>query len=257
MILLCQATALAQPKFSAPMIGAARDTGQQLRRVDGVTGNFVLGPTIGTGAVDWAFGFGGGLVKTDTELLLIGASGTVTRAIHSPSGTAILGAAGVFFPAVSELWTIGATGNRQVSVDAPALAGTVIALGPGSGGTAELAVCREKQLWLLSIDENTGAITHELSFGGAVGKLACLSPAAGSLVVLRDRLLLAGSKELLVETFAGIERRIPIPAGRTTPELHQAGAQWVEVESAAPPFLLHIAEDGEALYQLPAAKESK
>jgi hypothetical protein len=78
-------------------------------------------------------------------------------------------------------------------------------------------------------------------------------------VVLSDRLLLTGSQELLVQTSAGVERRIPIPVGHNAaPELHQVGEQWVQVESAgAPALMLRATVEGETLYQLPAAKEGK
>ncbi len=135
----------------------------------------------------------------------------------------------------------------------------MIALGPGDARTAELAVCRAKQLWLVSVDGSSGAITHALPVGGTIGEQACVSGRVDSLVVLSDRLLLAASQELLVQTLAGVERRIPISTSHdAAPVLHQAGDQWVQVESAgATALMLRATMEGETLYQLPAAKGSK
>ena len=258
-VLLCGAAAFAQPKFSAPLIGVARDTKQNLRLVDGVTGSFVLRDAIGSGANNWAFAASGGLVQTGGELMVLSARGAVTRTGAAPEGGVVLGTANAFFPASCELWGIGAQSNHQIPIDAAALAGSVIALGPGSTHASELALCREKQLWLVSVDETSGAITQQAPVGGTIGEQACLSAGVGALVVLSDRLLLATSQEVLVQTVAGVERRIPISASHdTAPQLHQVGEQWVEVESAgATALMLRAGVDGETLYQLPAAKEGK
>jgi hypothetical protein len=70
LLALCQVSAIAQPKFSAPLIGVARDSQKQVRLVHGVAGNFVWREVIGGTTLDWAFSSQGGLVKTDKELLV-------------------------------------------------------------------------------------------------------------------------------------------------------------------------------------------
>ena len=258
-VLLCGAAAFAQPKFSTPLIGVARDTKQNLRLVDGVAGSFVLRDSIGSGAINWAFAATGGLVQTGSKLMVLGKNGAVKRTSAAPEGSAVLCATNAFFPATSELWGIGAQRNNQIPIDTAALAGNVIALGPGSAHSAELAVCRAKQLWLVSVDGTSGAITEEAPVGGTIGEQACLSAGVGALVVMSDRLLLATPQQLLVQTLGGVERRIPISTGHNTaPQLHQVGEQWVQVESAgATALMLRAGAEGETLYQLPAAKESK
>src|SRR5689334_21019230 len=47
LLALCQVSAIAQPKFSAPLIGVARDSQKQVRLVHGVAGNFVWREVIG------------------------------------------------------------------------------------------------------------------------------------------------------------------------------------------------------------------
>src|SRR5579872_7571915 len=82
--------AFAQPKFSAPLIGVARDSQKQVRLMHGVAGNFVWREAIGGTATDWAFSSHGGLVKTGTELLVIGANGSVIRRRTVQPGSVVL-----------------------------------------------------------------------------------------------------------------------------------------------------------------------
>jgi hypothetical protein len=89
--LLCVAPTIAQPKFSVPLVGIARDSQRQLRIVHGVSGTFVLHGVIGESVADWAFDGNGGQVKTATELLTIGADGTVIRRRPEAQQEAVLG----------------------------------------------------------------------------------------------------------------------------------------------------------------------
>lgn len=252
---LCGICAVAQPKFGAPLMGVARDGQKQIRLVDGVAGNFVLRDAIGGKALNWAFA-GRGLVKTDRELLVVGATGAVIRRRGTLSGDAVLSPEAAFFPATGALWQIGAEKDRATQVAPEVVAGTVMALGPLDAGSVRMAVCRGDQLWLLIVDATNGAIRHEMAVGGAIGGAACRPARVGSLVVMSDRLLLATAQELLVQTAAGSERRIPIsgnPAAR--PEIHRTGEQWIEVESAGSMALMvRLTAENEKLYRLPASE---
>lgn len=243
---------MAQPKLSAPFVGLARDSARHLRLVDGVSGNFVLQDTVNSSPVTWAFDGNGGLVKTDTELLTLGATGSIIGRRPAPQRDAVIGPQSAFFSETSELWQAGPQGDSAISIEPGALSGSVIALGPTKANSVPFAVCRANQLWLLSIDTTTGAVTHELAPGGVIGEQACLSAATGSLVLLADRMLLATAQGILIQASAGVERRIPILTSHAT----RAGAQWVEVESAGESsHIIRITSEGEKVYQLPAAKE--
>jgi len=247
-VLMCGMSAMAQPRFSAPFVGIARDSKQQLRIVDGVSGTFVLRDTISEGTIDWAFDGKGGLVKTGAELLTLGTNGAVVQHQTAPQKEVVLGPQGAFFPETAKLWV----GEREVSIDPSVIVGSVIALGPVQGHDMQLAVCRSNEFWLISINTANGGVTRESQPGGAVGKQACLSPASGSLVLLADRMLLATTREILIQTAAGAERSIPISTNRLT----RAGAQWVEAEGAGQAGrMIRINAGGEQVYLLPAAKE--
>lgn len=251
---LCGASAAAQPKFGAPLVGVARDSRQQCRLVHGTAGNFVLSGAIGDAALDCAFGASGGLVRTQNELLVLDVTGAVTRSLAAPSGNALLSPQSAFFPATGEFWQIGPQVDRRIPIELEAIAGSVEALGPAKGGSLPVAVCRASQLWLLAIDEITGLVTQQATPGGAIGARACHP--AGALLVLADRLLLFTAQGVLVQTTAGLERSIAVPGnGAAEPTLRRAGEQWVQVETGGSlSFMIRLAAGGEKLYQLPAAQ---
>jgi len=251
-VLMCAASANAQQKFSAPLAGIARDSHQQLRVVHGLSGTFIWHDLIGENVVDWAFDGNGGLVKTNTELLTIGANGAIAGRRSAPQQKAVLGPQSAFFPETHELWQTAQNGVTKVSIEPEMIAGSVIALGPARGRRVQLAVCRASILWQLTIDTTNGSVTQELAPGGAIGEKACLPSRGASLVLLADRMLLATAHAVLVQTAAGIERSIPISASHAA----RAGEQWIEVESATgPAHMVRITSDPEKTYQLPAAKE--
>ena len=250
-LLACAAGAVAQPKFTAPFAGIARDSRQQLRIVHAVSGTFILRDIVHGTAVDWAFDGNSGLVKTNTELLSIGSNGTVIA--HSAAQQkAVLGPQSAFFPGTHELWLAGANSITKVAVEPALLAGSVLALGPAGAHTVQLAVCRQNALWLLSVNTTKGSVAGERPIGGTIGEQACLPADGVSLVLLPDRMLLATAHAVLVQNEAGIERTIPISAARIT----RAGEYWVEAESpGGAAYMIRITSDGEKLFQLPAAKE--
>jgi hypothetical protein len=251
---LCGSSAAAQPKFSAPLVGVALDSRQQCRVVHGMAGNFVLSGAIGGAALDCAFDASGGMVRTQSELLVLDATGAVVRSLPAPSGNALLSPQDAFFPATGELWQIGPQIDRRIPIQPETIAGTVMALGPGNAGSLPVAVCRASQLWLLTIDETTGRVTQQVAAGGAIGAQACHP--VGALLVLADRLLLSTAQELLVQTAAGVERRIAVPEnGAAQPAIRRAGEQWVQVEMGGSlSLMIRIAANGEDVYQLPAAQ---
>lgn len=251
-VMICAASALAQPKFSAPLAAIARDSHQQLRLVHAVSGTFILHDAIGDTAAGWAFDGNSGLVKTAAELLTIGANGAISARRSAPQPEAVLGPQTVFFPETHELWQTGPNAVTKVPIEPQLIAGSVIALGPARNRSVQLGVCRESALWLLSVDTTHGAITQELAPAGAIGEQACLPSGGGSLVLLADRMLLATARAVLVQTTAGIERSIPISASYAA----RAGQQWIEVGSASgPAHMIRITSGGEEAYQLPAAQE--
>lgn len=238
---LCAASAFAQTRFAAPVAGIARDSDQQqIRIVHGVSGTFLWHETISKTALAWAFDGNSGLVKTDSELLAVGKNGVVLSRRPAPQREAVLSSKSAFFPQTGEFWE----GANRVAIDPDRIAGRVIAI-----DGAQLAVCRSNTLWLLTIDANTGRVTHEIPPGGAIGEEAC---AGRSLLLISGRMLLAAGHAILIQTAAGVERKIPLPAN----QLARAGGSWIQVEAPdGAAHMIRITPGGERVYQLPAAKE--
>ena len=70
----------------------------------------------------------------------------------------------------------------------------------------------------------------------------------------RDRLLLATSIEIVIQTAEGHERRVPIPPNHGA-KIHRAGEDTVQIElSGSPSQIMRIKAEGERLYELPAAE---
>lgn len=254
LLLWCAASATAESNLDAPVVGVARDTRGQLRPVYGVAGNFVLRDAIPGEALNWAFtGAGGGLIKTDAELLMLDSGGKVTRRRAAPRGDAVLSSGAAFFPGASELWLTGAHPDRKIRIEPEALGGDVVALGNLNARSALLAVCRGSRVWLLTVDVTSSAVTRETVAPGAIGDQGC----HGALLWFDGNFLLATARELMIQTAAGDERRLPITGGAhgAQPKLHRAGEHWVQVEAAgSTPLLLLVTSGGEKRYRLPAAE---
>lgn len=249
---LCAPGLTAQPRFSSPVVGLARDAHQQLRVVHGVPGTFIWHDAIGTKVSDWAFDGSGGLVKTATELLTVAADGTIISRRPAPQRGTVLGPQSAFFPETAELWLAGPKGETKVPLDLEAIAGSVMALGPVRAHSLQLAACRGGALWVLVIDSRNGEITHETAAGGLLAAQACRLAGSKPLILLSDRMVLATQHAVVVQTTAGTERTIPIAGSRAV----RAGDQWIAIENGgAPGQLIRLSSDGEKSYELPAVKE--
>jgi hypothetical protein len=247
---LYAASATAESNFSAPLVGVARDTQGRLRLVYGVAGNFILRDAIAGKPLDWAFARDGGLVRTDTEWVVLDSDGNVSRRRAGPQAEAVMSPDGAFFPGTGELWQVRAAADRPVFVALQAISGRALALGAANPRETELAVCRGSHPWLLTIDLKNGAVTHETAIGGAIGAHGC----AGAWLSIDGRWLLADAHELLIQTPVGAERRYPLAGSLDAhPQLRRAGEHWVQVEIAgAPPSMVRITGGTEQLYGLPA-----
>jgi hypothetical protein len=74
------------------------------------------------------------------------------------------------------------------------------------------------------------------------------------LLVLRDRLLVVSTHEIVIQTATGRERRLAIPPNHGT-KIHRAGEETVQVEiPGSPSQMLRITADGERAFELPASE---
>jgi hypothetical protein len=247
--LVCLTAAWAASNWNAPLVGVTRGARNQLHPVYGVAGSFVLRGALKGDALNWAFAASGGLVQTDGELSVLDARANVTERRATSASEVILSPDYAFFPKTGELWPPGVSTDGSIAIEAAVIAGRVIALGPADQRGIVLAACRGNQLWLLTFSVKKGALLHESMPGGAVGEQACDNP--GALLVLKDRLLLAAGREVVIQTAGGQERHVPIYGTR----IHRAGEDTVQIEvPGLPSQLMRISAEGERLYEMPTAE---
>ena len=266
--MLCAVYSPAESNFNAPLVAVARDEVRQLRLVYGVTGNFILRGTIATNVSSWAFSGTGGLVQTQSALLVVNMYGGIARSIESQEGAMVLapGTASLpalsFSPADSQLRQMRAQMDEQtdekVALDPDALAGNVVALRAVSRSRAELAVCRNGDLWRLTVKLSSGSVEHESMAGGTAGKAACGSANAAAVLLMGGRIIVARSGGLIIQDADGMSRTIDLArAGpsQSTFQIRQAGDGWIALDSEkSPPTLVRLTGTGEGIYRLPSAE---
>jgi hypothetical protein len=243
---------LAAANWNVPLVGMARDTKNRLHPVYGVAGSFVLRGPLSGNVLNWAFDASGGLVQTEGEIRVLDTRGNVIERRAAPAMEVILGPRYAFFPKTGELWPAGASAGGSTAIEATAIAGRVIALGPADQRGIVVAACRGNQLWLLAFGIKDGALKHESAPGGPASEQACADP--GALLKLGDRLLLAAAHEIVIQMAAGHERRVPIPPNHGA-RIHRAGEDTVQIEvPGLPSHLMRITGEGERLYEMPTAE---
>ncbi|MGH9630116.1 MAG: hypothetical protein ACRD7E_17505 [Bryobacteraceae bacterium] len=227
LLMLCVA---ATAQVNAPQVGLLLDREGGLRPVLGIAGNFVVGAPVHEGVLAAAFSGQTGLAKTETELLVLDASGAVTERLSAPEGTALFAfdangmPAAALFPGVEELWRWNTEGviERQIV----SLQGEALAL-----SAAKLLVRREEGLWLV----------------GEAGE----SPAEpGAVALLEDGTVLAiQGDELLIPRTGG---RISIPeVSAESVRVRQMGRGWLAVEYGTRLYAVCIAAGRESVHQMP------
>lgn len=259
--IICAVCAAAESSFHAPLVAVARDDFRQLRIVYGVTGNFILKDVIAKDVLNWAFSNAGGLVQTRTALLLVDANGRMTRSVKTAESPTLLAPGTASLPALyyssanSHLRQVRAETDQEVALEPEALAGDLVALRAVSRNRAELAVCRDRDLWLLTVKLSNGSVDREIAVGGSAGEAACGTAKTPAVLLMNGAVIAASATEIIIQNAGGMERRIePHRRGQTGSafQIRQAGDGWIEVDSEKnPPLLVRVAGAGEGTYRLP------
>ena len=99
---------LAAQSIHPPRVGFAATAGGALRPVDGVAGNFLLGPPVASQVISQAFSGSFGLLKTDSALTAFDHQGNILATTDAPPGPAMF----AFLPnGVTALAYIPSTGT--------------------------------------------------------------------------------------------------------------------------------------------------
>jgi len=244
-LFLSCAAALAQPAISPPSVGMVRDSGGSVQAVNGIAGNFLLADTGISNAVSAAFSGSAGMIKTDTEVLILDASYQVTARYDAPGGPALFAFDGTGAPALAyyagTLYRLHGGGLEAVN-----WSGDAVAIALAGRHSAVVVVRRDDQLWKLRLSLAGGEIENEGLLAGVSGPAALLSDGA---VVYID------GNDVVVRDGTGAERRVA--AGIQVDYFERMGNDWLAIRESGGGrlFALRVRPDGLDLYQVPEVSQ--
>jgi hypothetical protein len=238
---ICAAAVLAQPAIAPPSVGMVRDSAGSVHVVNGIAGNLVIDDTGISNAVSTAFSGSAGLIKTDTELLVLDASYQVAARYDAPSGEALFAFNASGAPALAyysgTLFRFSGGNLEPVN-----WSGDAVAIATAGRRSASVLVRRDDQLWNVRVSLPSGDLENEALLAGVSGPAALLPDGA---VVYIDQ------NDIVVRDGTGAERRIA--AGIQVGYFEQMGKDWIALREAdgGRLFALRIRWQGLDLYQVP------
>jgi hypothetical protein len=226
-LLFWTACACAQSGIEVPAIGAIVDASGALRPVQGVAGNFLLGPVTVSGVLSAACSERFCLAKTDSTIVSA-AGGT-----DAPQGPAIFGlgdhSAMVFFPDSGTFarWH----DNRMDPLDWNA-EGEILSI-RARGEETEIAVRRDGRVWIVHPD------------GSVVEWIADTS---GPVLLLGEGVLFATADQVVFRHRDGSELRFELSAAQT---IMAMGPHYAAIQAGAATYALRTESGREQLFLLP------
>jgi len=216
--------------IDVPDVGILVDPSGSLRPVQGVAGNFLVGVPAALGILSAACAERLCLAKTDSKILSAGGE------TDAPPGPAIFGLDGkeaiVYFLETHSFarWRDGVLDPLDWAVDGEVLSIRV------RDGTAEIAVRREEDAWIIRPD-------------GAV--VAWIALTRGPVLLLTDGVLFAMADSIVFRRADGAEFRFSLPG---TNSIAQMGPHYAAVRAGALTYALRTDAGRERLFLLPAAQ---
>lgn len=244
--LLPAACALAGP-LEIPEIGYYVEPSGVLRPVTGIGGNLLLGGPVAEQVQAAAFARTHGLVHAGDRLLLVSRDLRVLADLRAASpGTLVaisesepLGMA--WLPERGEICRLRPGRGAEPDCFAPAVEGTVLAVGVAASNLAALAVERNQTLWLALIDLDGQRTLREARLVGVAPPLAFLG----------EEILYLLDGELILRRRDGSEIRSPSPV--TTPKFQPVGPGWLSLQGgeAGTQWMVRVSDDRLETYRLP------
>lgn len=245
----------AQPAIAPPQLGFVEGTAQSLRPAYGVSGNFILGPSItpATAAgkiVTEAFSGSLGLFKTDSSLAAFNSQGKLLASINVAGGPALFafspnGATALAYIASSKAlieWRGGSFAPVSLTGDEVG-ADAVLAIAFPTPFEATVIVQRNADLWEVHIPLGVCGTLSQNALAGVHAPLLALP--SGDLVY-------PDAKGIVVRRPDGSEVHIAasLPASFSLQQMNQDWVQLTDLNSSAR-FAVHTTPGREGFYQLP------
>lgn len=243
-------TMLAQPLLAPPQIGFIQDSGNALRPVNGIAGNFVLGDsTVGNvEAVSFSGSFG--ILKTYSTLSVVDRQGRVIATQDAPAGPALFAfsrtgvPALVYLPEANALlqWTDGAF--QAVPLDPQT---NVVSIAAVEAGQAAFILQRDDGLWDVRIRLFTGEVISQTALAGVTAPVIMM--ATGNLIY-------ADANGIVVRKPDGSEKHIDAQLPPTF-GFQQMGDGWIQLRDLATTqqYAVRLTDGKEQFYVLPGVDQ--
>jgi hypothetical protein len=241
--------AWAQHALAPPEVGFIQDGHGQIYIVNGLAGNFLVGPAVSSGIISAGYSGSFGLLKSDSALIVVDQRGRGVASVVAPAGPALFAFAADGSPALAyfELSkTLLAWDGHTFRAAGPQGPQAPLAIATLSPKQAALIVQRDAGLWQLGVELATGAIVSQSALPGITAPV--FMPAAGG-VVYRD------AQGLVVRKPDGSEKRIPAHLPESM-ALSQMGNGWLQITDLATGRLsaVNIQPGHEQVYLLPEVR---
>jgi hypothetical protein len=226
------------------------DGASALRPAYGVSGNFILGPSVASKIASVAFSGSLGLLKTDSSLAAFDSAGKLLASLDVASGPALF----AFSPAGTTALALIASTNQLVewrgSAFAPlelhdqeVAASAVLAIAFPTPFEASLIVQRKDAVWELNVP---------LGAAGIGSQKALIGVRAPVLALPSGDLVYSDAGGIVVRSQEGSEVHIAaaLPRSFSLQQMNQDWVQLTDLNSSAH-FAIHTAAGRKGFYQLP------
>ena len=239
LLLFCCAAAIAQPAISPPDVGTIREPSGSLYTVTGIPGNFIVADAGISGVISAAFSGSAGLLKTDTELVIMNAKNEVIERRTAPAGPALFAFDSTGAPALAYYsGALRGLGPKPTGVE---LDGDVLSIAAAGPDAATAIVRRGEYLWSARIALDSANVEETLLAGV---NLPVFLLAGGGVLFTRD-------SDLVLRDEAGAERTMNAPFAVQSFEF--MGKDWIALRESGGTrlFALHVTSRTLELYQIP------
>jgi hypothetical protein len=246
---LAASAAWAQRALAPPQVGFIQDSRGEVRAVNGLAGNFLVGGAAASGIVSSAYSGSFGLLKSASALMVIDQQGRTLATVDAPSGPALLAFSPDESPALAyfqQSKALRVWGGRAFQ-PGPNVDQAALSIAPLSRTLGALVVQRGDDLWELSFELSTGAIVSQTALPGITSPMLLL---AGGGFVYRD------AQGVVVRHVDGSEKHIAahLPASLA---FGQMGNGWIQVTDLATSrlFAVNVQPGHEGYYILPEVRQ--
>jgi len=239
-------TMLAQPSLTPPQIGFIQDSGNALRPVNGIAGNFVLGDST-VGNVE-AVSFSGtfGILKAYSTLSVVDRQGQVVATQDAPAGPALFAFSRAGTPALVYLPEANVLLQWTDGVFQP------VPLDPQMNVVSIAAIEASQGAFILQRDDALWDVRIRLSTGEAISQTALAGVTAPVMMMATGDLIYADTNGIVVRKADGSEKHID---AQLPPAFgfRQMGDGWIQLRDLATQqqYAVRLTDGKERFYALP------